>query len=180
MKAEIAKECYRLGLRSLREVFELMEEYREDFLQTVVEELRSEHPHETGAELVKRASRTVAGLAHVVSYGFIRRISHSVGHYELALTYQRVLEEEGSVAVALVDASIKLDHTVEFPEREILELGDRLKDNPFAASLLRGLVLNHFYLFPVRTDVKQKVCQKLDIPIAQAKPVLSGRKKIAG
>ena len=178
-KAEIAKECYQLGLRSLREVFELIEEHREDFLQVVVEELRSEHPHEPREELVKRASKTIAGMAHVISYGFVRRISHSVGHYELALTYRRVLEEEGSVAVALVDASIKLDHNVDFPEREILRLGEQLEDNLFAVSLLRHLVVNHFYMFPIGTAVKQRVCQKLGIPISQAKPIFSGRKKIA-
>lgn len=180
VKAEIAKECYRLGLRSLREVFELMEEHKEDFLQAVVEEVRSEHPNETRAELINRASKTVAGLAHVISYGFIRRISHSVGQPELAQTYRRVLDEEGSVAVALVDASIKLDHIMAFPERDILELGDRLENNPFAASLLRHLVLDHFHLFPVDTAIKQKICQKLNISIAGTKPVLPGRKKIAG
>ena len=179
VKTEIAKECYRLGLRCLTEMFEIMEGHREELLQAIVEELRSEHPNETSAELIKRASKTVAGMAHVISYGFIRRISHSVGQQELMQTYRRVQEEEGSVAVALINASIQLDHTVEFPEAEVAELNARLENNPFAASLLRHLVLNHFYLFPVQAATKQKVCEKLGIPIANAKPLLSGRKKIA-
>jgi hypothetical protein len=111
-----------LGLRSLREVFEIMEEHREEVLQAIIEELRSENRHETSAELVKRASKMVAGMAHVISYGFIKRISHSVGQRELTQTYRRVREEEDSAAVALVDTSIKLDHTTEFPMHENTEL----------------------------------------------------------
>lgn len=118
-------------------------------------------------------------MAHVVSYGFIKRISHNVGQRELMLTYRRVLEEENSIAVSLVNASIKLDHAVDFPKSDILDLGERLEVNPFAASILRHLVLNYFHLFPVKTTVKQRVCEKLHIPVASAKPVLSGQKKIA-
>src|SRR5829696_7781581 len=99
-----------------------MEEHREEVLQAIIEELRSENRHETSAELVKRASKTVAGMAHVISYGFIKRISHSVGQRELTQTYRRVREEEDSAAVALVNTSIKLDHTTAFPMHDITEL----------------------------------------------------------
>ena len=83
------------------------------------------------------------------------------------------------MAVTLVDASIKLDHSIEFPERHSLNLGDRLEINPFAASLLRHLVVNHFNLFPVRPNIRQKVCQKLDIPIGSTRAILPSHKKIA-
>jgi hypothetical protein len=157
-----------------------MEEHREEVLQAIIEELRSENRHETSAELVKRASNTVAGMAHVISYGFIKRISHSVGQRELTQAYRRVWEEEDSAAVALVDTSIKLDHTTEFPMHEITELNEKLEGNPFAASILRHLVINYFHLFPVPTGTKQQVCQKLKIPIGQANATLSNQRKIIG
>lgn len=179
VKARIAKECYQLGLRCLRAIFDFLETNKEEFLQHLVSMMREEHPHESKEELVKRANKTMAGMAHVLSYGMIKKISYAVGSPDLSKTYSRILQEEWSPAVALVDTSTKLDHTIDFPTTATVDLATKFRTNPLALSLLKHLVVSHFDLFPVPTPTKQSVCEQLKIPYSTVKVLDPGRKMIS-
>jgi hypothetical protein len=80
-------------------------------------------------------------------------------------TYRRVLNENNSTATSLIDMSIKLDYKTEFPKREIEDLSEQLtaRSNVFALSLLRHLVIYHFYLFHVEFMTRQSICAALGI-----------------
>jgi hypothetical protein len=79
-----------------------------------------------------------------------------------------VLEENGSDAAHLIDLSIKLDHEADFPTVDTLRVGRQLKQNDFALSLLRYLVVNHFYMFHVDFPTRQSVCASLGISYEKA------------
>ncbi len=99
----------------------------------------------------------------------VKKISHSVGSSALTQTYKRVIESDPSDAKRLIDASIKLDHKADFPDREMAKLGKSLESNPFAMFLLRQLVVTHLYMFKVNLEKKQRVCAALDIPYERLK-----------
>lgn len=179
LKYQMAEECYQLGLRSLRALYDLLEEHQEDFLVTIVDHMRRENLNPTDAELVKKAKRTMFTIAEIVSYGMVKRVSRSVGTEILTETYKRVLDNNSTPAYALIDTSIKLDHAAaKFPEDETTSLGDELRNNPIALSVLRHLVVNHFYLFPARLKTKQSVCARLGIPYRRVQVVDPKLKKI--
>ena len=181
LKYQMAEECYQLGLRSLRALFDLMEERQEDFLTAIVDYMRKESLSRSDEELVKKAKRTMFNIAEIVSYGMIKRVSRSVGTEILTETYRRVLDNNSTPAYSLIDTSIRLDHDVaKFPEEETVSLGDKLKGNPIAISVLRHLVVNHFYLFPAKLKTKQSVCARLGIPYKKVQVVDPKLKKIKG
>ncbi|MBN8570984.1 MAG: hypothetical protein J0M18_15260, partial [Ignavibacteria bacterium] len=66
----------------------------------------------------------------------------------------------------LIDIKLKLN-SLNFPEKEILNLAEELKNNYFALTLLKMLIIEHFRFYDVKLPVKQKVCDKLDIPIVK-------------
>ena len=96
----------------------------------------------------------------------VKVISQSVGHSDLAMTYSDVLSSDigGSKAVQLIDISVRLDK-LSFPDNQIVEAWKAFKGNVLCQSLLRRLVALHFYIYPVRQNVKQRVCAKLGISL---------------
>ena len=163
LKARLTRECYELGLRALAAVFAQVKEAREELMVYMMEYLKANYRGLTPREMEELAMRNVVGFAHALSYAVVKHVSHSVGSGALTQTYKRVLEENGSAAARLIDVSIKLDHEPEFPKVDALRLGNQLKPNDFAASLLRYLVVNHFYMFHVDFPTRQSVCDQLGI-----------------
>jgi hypothetical protein len=169
-KSALTAECYELGLRSLGGIFAAVKDASEQILDALVEYLRTEQRDQTPThELVERAKGDVNRFARLVAYVVVKRVSHSVGSSALTQTYKRVLENEPSDAKRLIDASIKLDHTADFPDREMAKLGESLGSNPFAMFLLRHLVVTHLYMFKVDLGKKQRVCAALNIPYERLK-----------
>lgn len=164
-KSALTAECYELGLRSLGAIFATVRDSSEEILAAFVEYLKSQQSTETTTrELIERAKGDVNRFARLVAYVVVKRVSHSVGSSALTQTYKRVLESDPSDAKSLIDASIKLDHKADFPDREMAKLGESLESNPFAMFLLRQLVVTHLYMFKVDLDRKQRVCAALGIP----------------
>ena len=164
LKKSITVECYGLGLRTLGALLSLMAASKTELVQMIVDALRGVDPDLTDRELSKRARQTLFGLAYLASYGTVRRISQAVGSPNLFETYQAVLADTSTAAHALIHCSLQLDQHTVFPQDQILDLGIRFESNALVKVVLRNLVVNHFYLFPVPFDVKQRICEKLGIP----------------
>jgi hypothetical protein len=164
LKTKMAAECYRLGLRSLAAILQLMRNHEEAVIAAVFDILKREHPRSKDDDLFERAKSAVYDLAQIVAYGIVRRIALAVGSERLSLTYANVLRGDDTNAVWLVDIALKLDHASSVPENDLFRAQRRYAKNPLADSLLRQLVVHHFYLFDVHYIVKQRVCEKLQIP----------------
>jgi hypothetical protein len=165
VKTEIAEECYRLGLRSLAAIFHLMRGNEEAVVGAIFEILKREHPSTNTRALFERAKSGVYVLARIMAYGIIKRVAYALGSDRLSVTYSKVVERWRCNAVLLIDTSLKLDHMTELPESQIATQMKIFRRNPLAESLLRQLVLDHLYLFDVNYVVKQRLCQKVKIPI---------------
>lgn len=169
-KSDLTTECYELGLRSLGAIFAAVKDASEQILDELVDYLRTNQRDQAPThKLVERAKGDVNRFARLVAYVVVKRVSHSVGSSALTQTYKRVLEKDPSDAKRLIDASIKLDHKADFPDREMAKLGESLEPNPFAMFLLRHLVVTHLYMFKVDLEKKQRVCAALDIPYERLK-----------
>jgi hypothetical protein len=184
-KKEIAEACYALGLRTLGALYGLLRERRDEYLLELIETIREEDPDLTERELSERAQRSMYTLTHIAGYATIRRISSAIGSPYLAPIYEAIFENHATPAVALVNTSIQLDQDVRLPERRIAHLAEELKRNPYARHILTSLVVNHFYMYDVPFDVKQKVCAALEIKykplqVTNPRPRLIGRQSADG
>jgi hypothetical protein len=169
-KSALTTECYELGLRSLGALFAAVKEASEQIVDAIVDYLRTNQRDQAATgQLVERVKGDVNRFARLVAYVVVKNVSHSVGSSALTQTYKRVLENDPSDAKRLIDASIKLDHAADFPDREMAKLGEALESNPFAMFLLRHLVVTHLYMFKVDLDKKQRVCAALNIPYERLK-----------
>jgi hypothetical protein len=68
---------------------------------------------------------------------------------------------------------------VTFPIKEVKKLAAEFKAKPLPLWVLKNLVVNHFYLFPVSYQTKQLVCGTLKIPYAEYQATDPERKLIS-
>jgi hypothetical protein len=174
-KKHIARECYGVGLRLLGFLFEAVKLTKDDFVRMYVSAVRADASDLEDAEIVKRARESMHSLTFSGAYGMVRRVARAVGSPHLAQTYEALLREEPTPARKLITASVHLDQFKKFPKEEVVELGEELMkaDNAMGLRVLQTMVVNHFYVFSEKFDLKQHVCAKLGVkykPLQAADP----------
>lgn len=169
VKLQIATESYLLGLRSLRAMLLFFENNLDQIRGVLFEFLKDELQTEDQEEIANRTDELIYLLTQMTAYTFIKRVSQSVGSEYLEETYKEVIEENSPVSIRLIDASIKLDHFSNFPKSEMIDLYGKLRNIPFAAYLLRKMVRDHLYLYPIDIRTRHSICHKLNIKINDPK-----------
>lgn len=166
-KFRLAEESYMVGLRTLNSFLLFISENVNNLAIKIQKLIEQEEGNLSKAEIQKKASKILFNLSCAISYQTILKISESVGSKNLFSTYRKVSDKHNSVAVKLIEVSIKLDQSRSLPHNDIRELKEIAKDNVLATSLLKILVINHLYMFDTDRIEKQRICSLLDIPIGK-------------
>jgi hypothetical protein len=157
-KHAITKETYLLGLRALRVVVRISESDTETVRLFLSEIVRRNRPAMNDPEIAKTTDELMIRMNQRSTFGMLKKISHCVGLEMLRATYETVLQElKGNTSVRMVDLSIKCDHFLEVPEKEIDSLRRELRPNLFAFSVLRDLVVDYLYLWPLPESKRQRI-----------------------
>lgn len=179
-KEEVLRECYGVGRRLLGFFFRLVERDERELVVAAAERLREAEPDVTRRELEKKVAKTLFGIAEFLGAGIVRRVAYSVGSDDLWPTYRRVREGDDSPIVQLFDCSIHLDHSGTFPEGYVLDLARELESNLLMESILRDLVVEHLYMYPVDFRIKQKVCEALNVSYKRIREYDRGARLLSG
>jgi len=165
LKSDLAEECYSIGLRALRAVFQISEVNLAEFQEAIEELIKDRRGGEASAKTPKDANQFLLWLCLGAALGVIRRTSRAVGHNQLERTYQDVLGRLGnSVSAELIDLTIKIDHFHEIKRSTVERLvHDKLRDNIFGYQIVQDLVYNYFALFPSEREDRQRICATVGI-----------------
>lgn len=176
LKTRIASESYELGLRTLKAMLSIIESRLPELREIFSAMLRETKGVIEEKEIEQRTDTLLFFLTTYFAYGVVKRISYSVGSEHLKETYLQVEAERPSIAIRIISSSIKMDHFGSFPDKEVISLYSDIYRSMFPSTLLRMMVRDHFYLYPVDRSVRQSVCAKLGI-VAEDPKMLSGRDK---
>jgi hypothetical protein len=108
----------------------------------------------------------------MTTIGLIRHVAISVGLEKLAPVFNEVLKANPSLARRMIDLTIRLDHYTSFLVDQTLQLYKEVKHSLIVCAVLRQLVFDRFYYFTAPSNIKQLVCQQMDIKI---QPILLDR-----
>jgi Calcineurin-like phosphoesterase len=176
IKFDIAKRAIDAGLRTLRMILDFMYENRQPIADDLIAWYRQKSPkfdQESAREIVER---TMGGLTYLACFGTVKRVALAIGSHELDPTYERIVTENDTTAVKLIHAGILLDCAPVTPENTIVRYQKAISKQPLAETILRQLVLEHFYLFEVDRQTKQRICRMLGIKYREAlglKPLIN-------
>jgi hypothetical protein len=172
IKAEIAKESYLLGMRTISAFLGMASTNRDELRAHFVSVIKERRKDLTAAmDQLKEADEILIWLTIACTHGVIKRVANSLGTEQLRETYQEVLVELGdSLPAALIDAAIRLDHFATPPLAVVEGLAERSRKNYFAQRVLRDLVWNFLYLYHIEDQrVRQKLGQLVGVRSSTAK-----------
>jgi hypothetical protein len=155
-KLALLTTTYRLGLRTLRATLEVLSDADARAKAEIEKRDRSKAEDR---RFIKTLERLLTMIGQAVGSTVFREISLNIGSPEIDEgAYTEALEIVGkSHATALIDISIKLDNADSYPYNELRELHHELKNNRFAITVLRDLVIVNMYIFDIGREMRQRV-----------------------
>lgn len=178
LKLEIAQSSYHLGLRTMKMILQTFEDNLDDIRGDLADLIREREGIDDEGKLAESVNHFLYVVIMAIAFAFIKRISIDVGSEHLEKTYRQVLEESGgTISIALINTSIKLEYFKVFPKAEILDLYEFLDKNFFAKTILRKLVLDRFRLYNANYKLRQEVCTALGIGLRE--PLMIERGSLA-
>jgi hypothetical protein len=166
-KFSLVRGAFETSLRGLNAVLNKIRDGEEGLAKIIAEKISEKSAGLPRVELEGAVKASLFWIYEANVFGLVRLVSGAVGAIGEESTYKKVVTEIDSIAGKLIGVSIGL-HTLRIPRNEILELKDELKGDLFNQHILRGLVANHLYLFPVPQGARQEICDKLNIVIGDS------------
>lgn len=166
-KISIARELYSLGLRVISTIFRLLLQDRNSIKEDLIQLIGNDNTY-TKSEKEQLAKRIILNMHYMTAYTIIKRISNSVATKDLEITFNSIKEEMiNNYAVQLIDISNRFEYSSNFPFEKVNHLVELFKNNKFSQFLLKRFAFNYLRMFPMIDSDRQKVCDKLGIPINQ-------------
>ena len=171
---DLAEQAYGVGLRFLQYFLNLTDSSKDEVVQLIEHNLK-ENPSITNEKLEKEAKNIFMLLTYGAIYGVLKKISISIGSREAEEIYKRIEESSPSPATKLINQSINLQFNKNMDIKSIKTLADEFRKNPTCERLLKEIIIQHIYMFPVKYKHKQQIAEILNIPIENQ--ILLGKQK---
>ena len=160
----LAQNGINAGLRFLKYFIAISNVAKNEIIKVISSHL-SENPGLTNSEIEKHAENAYLHLTYGVINGVVRKISTSVGSKEAMEIYKSIEEKQSTPAILLLKQSIELHFLKRIDMKVIANNAAKLKDNFVCTRILKELVIQHIYMFPVDYKEKQQLSQLLNLSI---------------
>lgn len=161
---ELADSGTSSGLRFLDYFIKISDEFKLELIKFIETQL-VDHPNLTNREIQNLAEDTYLQLTYGVINGVIRKIAASVGSKEAAEIYAALEGKENTPAYILINLAIELQFTRVLNITTIEQTLEKLKSNAVCSRILKEIVIQHIYMFPVDYQIKQQLSELLEITV---------------
>lgn len=152
------------GFRFLDYFIEISDSAKNEIINLISHNL-SEHPNLTDKEIEKEAEHVYLHMTYGFINSFVRKVASSIGSREALDVYKKVDENSGSPAFNLVRQAIELQFNKNLDTRVIAQCVKNLKGNEVCLRILKEIVIQHIYMFPVHYREKQQLSELLGISV---------------
>lgn len=134
----------------------------------LIENTLKEHPNLTDEQIQKQAKNMFMQMSYSVINGVIRKIASSIGSKEASEIYSELERPDSpSPAIILLNQAIELQFMREINIQKLSTTTLKLKNNPVCTRILKEMVIQHTYMFPVGYKEKQQISELLDLSVKQ-------------
>lgn len=152
------------GLRFLKYFIAISDITKNEILKVISAHL-SENPKLTNHEIEKHAENAYLHLTYGVINSVVRKIATSVGSKGAMEIYKSIEEKESTPAMLLLKQSIELHFLKRIDMKNITQTTEKLKGNFVCTRILKELVIQHIYMFPVDYKEKQQLSNLLELSV---------------
>lgn len=125
----------------------------------------SEDPGISDREIQGYAESAYLHLTYGVINGVVRKIAASIGSKEAGEVYKELSDKEDSPAYTLINQAIELKFKRVLDPESIEKTSEKLKNNPVCIRILKEIVVQHVYMYPVDYKAKQQLSKILGISV---------------
>jgi hypothetical protein len=152
------------GLRLLEFFIAISDAAKNEIVKLIANHL-SEQPYLTDQEIEHGAETAYMHLTYGVISGVLRKIASSIGSKEAHSIYEKLEEVSATPAASLIRFSIELQFNKAINIASVSDCLKRLKDNAVCMRILKEMIVQHTYMFPVEYKDKQKLSSMLEISV---------------
>ncbi|WP_218927350.1 NACHT domain-containing protein [Vibrio azureus] len=174
--ADLAECSISTGLRFL-EYFIKISDLSKDEIKKMITNHLVEFPNLTDKEVEKFAEGAYLHLTYGVISAVVRKIALSVGSKEALEIYSYLEEKSDTPAFYLINLAIELQFNRSLKIENVTKCKTKLQDNPVCTRILKEMIVQHIYMFPVDYREKQQLSELLGITIQKQR--IMDRKRIA-
>jgi hypothetical protein len=184
IKAEIAFECYSIGLRMMEFFFSHLRVREEEILARFGKALKKRFPSKIKSER-EAAANFLYMLLTGVGWEMVELVVASLGQRDLIDTYadvivqaERKLTDGARLGIKIIDVVMHMRQGRTFPQQEVLNTHKSLSRIAYGKDILRMCVRSHLDYRTVPRPIRQSICEHLDIgdPRIQTASHLPGRR----
>ncbi len=166
------------GLRFLNYFIDISDSAQDSIVRFIAENI-ADDPNISNENIKEYAKNSYLLLTYNVLYATIQKIAHSIGSKEANEIYQNIAQSKNTPAHILINFSISLQFNKTLNIQEIIKLNEMFSNNVVCLRLMKQLVIQHMYMYPLDYKLKQQVAEKLDIKIKKQRWLESESKKNA-
>jgi hypothetical protein len=171
---ELAKTGACAGLRFLEYFITISDAAKNEIIKLIFTHI-SDHPNLSNHEIEKQAENAYLHLTYGAINGITRKIASSIGSKEALEVYRDMEKNVGTPAFYLIRQAIELQFNKTVNIEHISSCIKELYDNQVCLRILKEMVIQHLYMFPVDFKEKQKLSHLLGISI-QGQRVMDAKK----
>ena len=163
------------GLRFLNFFIHMSETAKLEVTKYIEHKLR-EHPGISNEKVQDYAKDAFLLMTYGVINGVIRKIASSIGSKEASEIYASIQKTDQTPALTLLNQAIELHFNRAIDIQSVTQTAAKIKNNPVCTRILKEMVIQHTYMFPVEYKEKQQLAELLGITVQGQR--LMDRKKI--
>ncbi|MBE4867905.1 toll-Interleukin receptor, partial [Enterobacter cloacae complex sp. S4] len=145
----------------------------------LVELTLSENPNFTNEQIKKEATKFFLQMTYGVINGVIRKIASSIGSKEASEIYDEIGGSEPTPAEILLKQAIQLQFKRKMDVETIAYTVSQLQGNPVCIRILKEMIIQHVYMFPVDYRDKQRIDAMLELSVKQQQ-LMDSKRRLKG
>lgn len=158
---DLANQSAMSGLRFLNFFIHISDTTKTEVIKYIETKLQ-EHPNLTNSEVQHDAKDVFLQITYGVINGVVRKIASSIGSKEASEIYASIEKSAPTPAVILLNQAIELHFKRNLDLQSISLTSEKLKNNPICTRILKEMVIQHTYMFPVGYKEKQQLAELLN------------------
>lgn len=173
----LAENGINAGLRFLKYFIAISDVAKNEIIKVISAHL-SDNPSLTNDEIERYAENAYLHLTYGVINNLVRKIATSVGSKEAMEIYKSIEEKESTPALLLLRQAIELNFLKRIDIARISDTAEQLKGNFVCTRILKELIVQHIYFFPVDYKTKQQLSELLGLSVKGQQLIEQKQKRI--
>lgn len=163
---QLAESGIATGLRFLDYFIRISDSAKNEIIGFIRERV-DEYPTASVGEISQKAEVIYLQMTYGAINAIVRKIASSIGSKDAREIFVELEAQKDTPAYTLVNQAIELQHKRSLNMDSISHTLEKVHDNPVCLRILKEMVVQHVYMFPVGYKEKQQLSEKLGFSINQ-------------